>query len=61
MFERRGVEERVLTPSPSTSDQVIARPITPAIFQRSAAAWLGIDMPAVANGDAGFITLSDFA
>ena len=57
MFERRGVEERVLTPSPSTSDQVIARPITPAIFQRSAAAWLGIDMPAVANGDAGFVTL----
>ena len=57
MFERRGVEERVLTPSPATSDQVIARPIVPAIFQRSAAAWLGIDMPAVANGDAGFITL----
>ena len=57
MFERRGVEERVLTPSPSTSDQVIARPIVPAIFQRSSAAWLGISMPAVANGDAGFITL----
>ena len=57
MFERRGVEDRVLTPSPATSDQVIARPVVPAIFQRSAAAWLGIDMPAVANGDAGFITL----
>ena len=57
MFERRGVEDRVLTPSPATSDQVIARPVVPAIFQRSAAAWLGIDMPAVANGDAGYITL----
>ena len=54
MFESNGVESRAVTPSPATSDQVIARPIVPAIFQRSAAAWLGIDMPAVANGDAGY-------
>ena len=57
MFESNGVESRAVTPSPATSDQVIARPIIPAIFQRSAAAWLGIDMPAVANGDAGYVVL----
>ena len=57
MFEREREEHRVITPSPSTSDQVIARPIVPAIFQRSAAAWLGVDMPSVGAGDAGYITL----
>ena len=57
MFEREDVGDRAITPSPSTSDQVLAKPIVPAIFQRSAAAWLGIDMPAVANGDAGFVVL----
>ena len=57
MFESNGVESRAVTPSPGTSDQVIARPIIPAIFQRSAAAWLGIDMPSVGAGDAGFIVL----
>ena len=62
MFEREDVEElRAITPSPSTSDQVLAKPIVPAIFQRSAAAWLGIDMPAVANGDAGFVVSGYFA
>ena len=57
MFESNGVETRAITPSPGTSDQVIARPIVPAIFQRSAAAWLGIDMPSVGAGDAGFVVL----
>ena len=57
MFESNGVESRAVTPSPGTSDQVIARPIVPAIFQRSAAAWLGIDMPSVGAGDAGFVVL----
>ena len=57
MFERDDVEERAITPSPSTSDQVLAKPIVPAIFQRSAAAWLGIDMPSVGAGDAGFVVL----
>ena len=57
MFERGAVEDRVVTPSPTTADQVIARPIVPGIFQRSAAAWLGIDMPSVPAGDAGYITL----
>ena len=50
------VEARAITPSPGTSDQTLA-PIVPAIFQRSAASWLGIDMPAVANGDAGYVVL----
>ena len=57
MFERDDVEVRAITPSPSTSDQVLAKPIVPAIFQRSAASWLGIDMPSVASGDAGFVVL----
>ena len=57
MFEREGVEDRVITPSPGTSDQVLAKPVVPAIFERSASAWLGIDMPAVANGDAGYVVL----
>ena len=57
MFESNGVEARAVTPSPGTSDQVLARPIIPAIFQRSAAAWLGVDMPAVGAGDAGYVVL----
>ena len=58
MFERREAQEdRAITPSPSTSDENLARPIVPAIFQRSAAAWLGIDMPSVGVGDAGYVVL----
>ena len=57
MFERDDVEARAITPSPATADQVIARPVVPAIFERSAAAWLGVDIPAVANGDAGYVVL----
>ena len=60
LFEvRRSVstEKRTVTPAPATTDENLA-PIVPAIFDRSAAAWLGIEMPTVATGDAGFPVLS---
>ena len=57
MFEREREEHRVITPLPGTADQTIARPVVPAIFERSAASWLGIDMPSVGAGDAGYIVL----
>lgn len=55
--EEREREERAETPAPSTADQTLAS-IVPAIFQRSAASWLGIDMPSVGVGDAGYPVLS---
>ena len=56
--ERRAApEQRAVTPAPSTTDENLA-PIVPAIFDRSAAAWLGIEMPTVATGDAGYPVLS---
>ena len=55
--EERQREERAETPVPSTVDQTLST-IVPAIFQRSAAAWLGIDMPSVGVGDAGYPVLS---
>ena len=61
MFERRAAsgqtETRAVTPAPSTTDENLA-PIVPALFDRSAAAYLGIEMPAVATGDAGYPVLS---
>ena len=54
--ERRA-EQRAVTPAPSTTDENLA-PIVPAIFDRSAAAWLGIEMPTVGTGDAGYPILS---
>ena len=55
MFEtrERQPEERAVTPSPATAATSLGA-IVPAMFQRSAAAWLGVDMPSVAAGDAGF-------
>ena len=53
----RRPERRAVTPAPATTDENLA-PIVPAIFDRSAAAWLGIEMPTVATGDAGFPVLS---
>ena len=50
-------EQRAVTPSPTTADENLA-PIVPAIFDRSAAAWLGIEMPTVGTGDAGYPILS---
>ena len=63
LFQRRTAlqngttEQRAVTPSPTTADENLA-PIVPAIFDRSAAAYLGIEMPAVATGDAGYPILS---
>ena len=61
MFERRAssgqTETRAVTPAPSTTDENLAG-IVPALFDRSAAAYLGIEMPTVATGDAGFPVLS---
>ena len=60
MFERRAsgqTETRAVTPVPSTVDENLA-PIVPALFDRSAAAWLGVEMPTVATGDAGYPVLS---
>ena len=61
MFERRAAsgqtETRAVTPAPSTTDENLA-PIVPALFDRSAAAYLGIEMPTVATGDAGYPVLS---
>ena len=55
MFEtrERQPEERAVTPAPATAATNLGA-IVPAMFQRSAAAWLGVDMPSVAAGDAGF-------
>ena len=55
MFEarERQPETRAATPAPATVATTLAAPV-PALFQRSAAAWLGIDMPIVGTGDAGF-------
>ena len=50
-------EKRAVTPAPGTTDENLA-PIVPALFDRSAAAWLGIEMPMVAPGDAGYPVLS---
>ena len=54
---QNGTEQRAVTPSPTTADENLAG-IVPAIFDRSAAAYLGIEMPAVATGDAGYPVLS---
>ena len=55
MFEarERQPETRAATPAPATVATTLAAPV-PALFQRSAAAWLGISMPTVGTGDAGF-------
>ena len=58
LFDRAGpVEERAVTPGPATADTSLA-PIVPALFQRSVAAYLGIDMPTVGVGDSGYPVLS---
>ena len=59
LFEtrREATEHRAITPAPATTDESLA-PIVPAIFDRSAAAWLGIEMPTVGTGDAGYPVLS---
>ena len=50
-------ERRAVTPAPATTEENLAA-IVPAIFDRSAASWLGIEMPTVPVGDAGYPVLS---
>ena len=60
LFEARAdtdPERRAVTPAPATTDESLA-PIVPAVFDRSAASWLGIEMPTVPVGDAGYPVLS---
>ena len=61
LFEARAgtgdPERRAVTPAPATTDENLAG-IVPAIFDRSAAAWLGMEMPSVPTGDAGYPVLS---
>ena len=45
-----GVEHRAITPAPDTGTAVTPAPIMPAVFDQSAAAWLGVEMPTVAAG-----------
>ena len=54
---QNGTEQRAVTPSPTNADENLAG-IVPALFDRSAAAWLGIEMPLVGVGDAGYPILS---
>ena len=55
--EMRERETRAVSAAPTSVGQTMAG-IVPAVFQRSAAAWLGIEMPTVGVGDAGFPVLS---
>ena len=60
MFQRAAsgqTETRAVTPAPSTTDENLAG-IVPALFDRSAAAWLGVELPVVPTGDAGYPVLS---
>ena len=60
MFQRAAsgqTETRAVTPAPSTTDENLAG-IVPALFDRSAASWLGVEMPVVPTGDAGYPVLS---
>ena len=49
-----GVEHRAITPAPSSDTAVNVAPIMPAVFDQSAAAWLGVEMPTVAAGTASY-------
>ena len=54
----RGVEHRAITAAPDTGTAVAAAPILPAVFDQSAAAWLGVEMPTVPSGTAAFPVLT---
>ena len=56
--EAREVEHRAITPAPSADTAVNVAPIMPAVFDRSAAAFLGIEMPTVAAGTASYPVLT---
>ncbi len=54
------MEERAVTPAPSNVAQIQAE-IIPAVFPASVAAFLGVDMPTVATGEAVYPVLSTSA
>ena len=64
VFERRSqpenvaLETRTVTPVPSSGIGITLRPIVPAVFERSIAGFLGVEMPSVPTGDAGFPVLT---
>ena len=64
VFERREAppagETRAVTtlPTSGTEANLAMRPIVPAVFERSVAGFLGVEMPSVPTGDAGFPILS---
>ncbi len=51
---RQGVEHRDVTAAPSTDTATNVATIMPAVFDRSAAAYLGVEMPTVAAGTASY-------
>ena len=57
---RQSVEHRAVTPAPGNVG-VSQAEITPGVFPQSAAEFLGIDMPTVANGDAVYPVLTQNA
>ena len=52
--EARAVEHRAITPAPATGTPQNMAAILPAVFDRTAAAWLGVEMPTVAAGTASY-------
>ena len=52
------VEHRAATPAAGTGTAVTPAPIMPAVFDQSAAAWLGIEMPVVPAGTAAYPVLT---
>ena len=59
VFEQdRELETRAHTPAPSSDTQTTAHPIMPAIFQRSIASELGVDMPTVGVGTQAYPVLT---
>ena len=55
---RAGVEHRAITAAPDSGTAVTPAPILPAVFDQSAAAWLGVEMPIVAAGTAAYPVLT---
>lgn len=52
------LERRAVTPGPTTAANVRQAPIVPALFDRSIAPWLGIEMPSAGIGDQAYPVLS---
>ena len=52
--QRQAVEHRAITPAPSTDTATNVAAIMPAVFDRGAAAFLGVEMPTVPSGTASY-------